>query len=377
MPFFLFEAVNRDGRAIADAVTADSVQEAHALLVAQGCRDIAIHTDLATASLHQDLGRLDPEQRQRVAAARIAQMHASSRFASHLSALRHTVMAARTYLAVAAMGLAAGLWRHDYVTAVLSGLYLSHPLALLLWGLLRTDRYRQLQAAMVHGRWTEALRLIAGLRRRNSSLPLLMDLDFREAQVRIRLGDPLPPLLEKLRLRWQGGKDHLFESRCVGLYLAAGDDEGYLAMAKASLAQAPGDTTRQLELAMAEARAGSVSEARRLLDGADRRLQALLAARFRAWIEAVLALRAGENAIAERALSDSVKSFRSLAGGLPMAELWAAWAEGERSLALARLGRKGEAEQALAGAWPVLRHHAGTGLREALRREVGLPAGQA
>ena len=31
----------------------------------------------------------------------------------------------------------------------------------------------------------------------------------------------------------------------------------------------------------------------------------------------------------------------------------------------------------LAAAWPVLQHHAGRRLRESLRSEVGLPAGQA
>jgi len=58
---------------------------------------------------------------------------------------------------------------------------------------------------------------------------------------------------------------------------------------------------------------------------------------------------------------------------LPMAEAWQAVLAGQRSLALARSGRRDEAAALLAGPWPLLQLHADPGLLAALRLEVGEP----
>jgi hypothetical protein len=377
MPFFLYEAVDAAGHPVADAVDAATAQDAHARLVMTGHRDIHLLSDQTTAAMHADLGAMSPEDRQRMAAARVRQMHARSLWHSHWAALMNMVRPARYALAAAAVLAVYQAWHGHWLSAIPLALYVCHPLLGLLWSLFRLDRYRQLQTAMVHGRWTESLRLIERLRRRGRSRALIMDLDFREAQVRIRLGEPADRHLQYLA-RWQSElprEKGLFESRLAGLYLAIGDYEQYRAAARASLAGAPGDASRLIELAMAEARFGSLAEARQLLERVDAKVVTGLAGTYRQWVEAVIALNSGESAKAEVLLALCAAQVGDLVRRLPMAEAWQAMLAGQRGLALARSGRRDEAAAMLAGFWPLLQLHADPALLAALRLEVGAPEG--
>lgn len=375
MPFFLYEAVDAAGNPVADAVDAATAQDAHARLVMSGHRDIRLLSDQTTAAMHADLAAMSPQERQRMAAARIRQMHARSLWQSHWAALMDMVRPVRFALAAALVLAVYQAWHGHWLSAIPLMLYVCHPLLGLLWSLFRLDSYRQLQTAMVHGRWTESLRLIERLRRRGRSRALIMDLDFREAQVRIRLGEPADRHLQYLT-RWQSElprEKGLFESRLAGLYLAIGDYEHYRAAARASLAGAPGDASRLIELAMAEARFGSLAEARRLLERVDAKVVTGLAATYRQWVEAVIALNSGEAAKAEVMLALCTAQVAELVRRLPMAEAWQAVLAGQRSLTLARSGRRDEAAALLAGPWPLLQLHADPGLLAALRLEVGEP----
>lgn len=376
MPFFLFEAVDAAGNPVADAVDAATAQDAHARLVMTGHRDIRLLSDQTTAAMHADLGAMSPEDRQRMAAARVRQMHARSLWRSHWAALMDLVRPSRYALAAAAVLAVYQAWHGHWLSAIPLALYVCHPLLGLLWSLFRLDSYRQLQTAMVHGRWTESLRLIARLRRQGKPRALIMDLDFREAQVRIRLGDPVGRHLDYLA-RWKSElprEPGLFDSRLAGVYLAIGDYEKYREAARTSLAAAPGDASRLIELAMAEARFGSLAEARKLLERVDVKVVTGLAGTYRQWVEAVIALNSGESAKAEVLLALCATQVAELVRRLPMAEAWQAMLAGQHSLALARLGRREEAARIPAAVWPLLQLHADPAFLALLRQEVGAPA---
>ncbi|HEX5277514.1 MAG TPA: hypothetical protein VFW42_07595 [Fluviicoccus sp.] len=376
MPFFLYEAVDAAGNPVADAVDAATAQDAHARLVMSGHRDIRLLTDQTTAAMHNDLGAMSPEDRQRMAAARVRQMHARGQWQSHWAALMDMVRPARYALSAALVLAIYQAWHGHWLSAIPLALYVCHPLLRLLWSLISVDRYRQLQTAMVHGRWAESLQLIERLRRQGRSRALIMDLDFREAQVRIRRGDAVDPHLQYL-MRWQSELPRergLFESRLAGLYLAIGDYDRYREAARTSLEAAPKDASRLIELAMAEARFGSLSEARKLLERVDAKVLTGLAGTYRQWVEAVIALNSGEAAKAEVLLALCAAQVADLVRRLPMAEAWQAMLAGQRSLALARLGRREEASRLPAAVWSLLQLHADPAFLAMLRQEAGVPA---
>ena len=373
MPHFLYQAVAADGSPASGAMEADNAQAAHGKLVMAGYRQIQILSNRTTAALQDDLDAMSPGERQETARARVRFMTAaqgSGGTTVMVEVARRSWIYLLCFGALAAQALASDHPLRAWV--FLSALAAPFLVSFRAGGPLRD--YRQLQLAMAHGDWAQAQSLIARMRRHPAnSTQLAMDLDVREAQIRARAGEPIATVIESLsawrdRLADQPGT---FDSRLVGIYLAARDYPGYRAAARASYEAAPEDATRAIELATAEARFGDLAETRRLLDGLNPALVTPLAVNYVNWCRGMIALREGDPAGAEAPLRAASTSLQAVAKKLPVAETTLALVNAHLPLALARSGQGDEARQRITPFWPQLDLFADAGLRADLEREVG------
>ncbi len=376
MPHFLFEAVNSQGQPVSGAMEAQNAQAAHGKLVMSGHRDIRFHSDQNTVAMQEELASLTPAQRQETAKAMVKYSNESTARSTRLNTLIEVAQRNRFFLLFVGALAIYDISQAKWLAAVVMAVFLASPFLITLWRLRKLDLYQMLQKAMVDGEWDESLTLITRLRaKKDLNRSLLMDLDVREAQIHARLGGNVDELIAGLD-HWRvelADKPGTFEARLISIFLAAKQYDRYIAGARASLAGAPTDASRVIELAMAEARFGSVAEARLLLDAVDTRVMTDLAVKYVHWVEGLIALKNGDNPRAVSELAQVVAAFRELSVKLPMAVGTLALSAGANCLALARLGRREEAATLLAEVWKVLVLHADEALLASLTQEVGTP----
>ena len=301
MPFFHYEATDSQGQPVCGYQDAATVQAAHDALTLAGHRDIRILDSLTRAAMDDAFHRDQSAEQLREGAEVLKRYQANPRGELRRmawTAIRQSVAENRAFHLVMAALLLVFLWRGFWLGLAGWVLVYAIPTVLIIRVLRWFDHYRAMEMAQVNGEWNRALTLIDRLRANKQMCDEPnVQLDFKEAAIRARLGGEVDDLIAGLfpwreRLADQPGA---FEAASLGIYLAGGRYDQYLAAARHSLEAAPDDPTRQIDMALAEARFGSVAEARDELAKVNPALLSEGLLICRQWIEGLIALRSADN----------------------------------------------------------------------------------
>jgi tetratricopeptide (TPR) repeat protein len=266
------------------------------------------------------------------------------------------------------------LAQHPVVVGV-GALLLALTFGLPAWGFRHARRYDRLLRVSSVGDWARAEGLIGALRRKAQPDNLLFDLDIREAEIRARRGDVAQALagVENWRAGLAASAPGLFEARVASVYHAAGDYQGFLREMRKAREALPNDPSRQLDLALAEARLGDPSVARDLLENVHSAALPVHGRPFIHWTRGYIALRRGEHS-AQSELGQAVTGFLEYEAN---PAVWSALGlcAGAYALALARDGRLEKAKETLERVSSILMAHGDKPLMEMIRREVQPVAG--
>ncbi|HEV2606786.1 MAG TPA: hypothetical protein VGT79_02270, partial [Xanthomonadaceae bacterium] len=234
------------------------------------------------------------------------------------------------------------------------------------------DRYQALQKAYARGQWDEVRRLAAMLRSVTNNPLLPWDLDVRLACIEARQGRlqaaiaSLDPWKSKLADKAPG----MFEARLASVYFAAGDYAEHVRLMEEAAELGKQDPSRQVDVALANAKFGDARKAGNILDALDMKLLPPLAQKFIALVTGVLGLRAGQTDEAARDLKVATEGF--LESSLKSQTAWVGLAisSGYYAVALARCGKRSEAQQVVAPVLPILLVHGEKPLLDMLQEDV-------
>lgn len=366
MARLLYSANDPSGNSKAGLIDAASAEEALAKLRAAGFSAIQLHDEPSVAAQRTDRLDLDDEE-----AAALAAFELRVRQSPGLATVLAEV-ARRSWLwlaivgAVAAWGLAAGNVAAAATGAALLGLTFAIPA----WRFRHAARYDQLQSAFAVGDWPRARALIQAMRSAQQPDNLLFDLDIRAATIEAVEGRGAQALaaLEKWRAPLASAAPGLFESRVASVHHAAGDYKGFVEQMRQATLALPGDPSRQLDLALAEARLGDLDVAQGLLDALHVDGLPTHGRPFIDWTRGMIALRR-DHPSAHEHLAHAIAGFLQY-GNNPA--VWGALAlcSGAYALALARAGQLDHARQTLDRVSPMLEAQADKPLLRMLQLEV-------
>jgi hypothetical protein len=130
------------------------------------------------------------------------------------------------------------------------------------------------------------------------------------------------------------------------------------------------DPSRQVDVALANAKFGDARKAEDILDALDTRLLTPLALKFVALVNGVLCLRAGQPDKAASELKAATEGFLEAALKFHAAWVGLAISSGYYAVALARCGKRSEAQQAVAPVLPILLVHGEKPLLDMLQKDV-------
>jgi hypothetical protein len=366
MTQLLYSAKDQRGRNKAGLIDAASAGDALEKLRAAGLTEIELHDEPSAAAQRTDrLGLSEKE------AARLAEFELRVRRELGLAPVLAEV-ARRGWLwiaVVSAVTLWALLAQHPVVAgigAVLLGLTFGLPA----WGFRHARNYDRLMRAFSVGDWGRCEELISALRGTAQPDNVRYDLDVREAAIRATRGDTAQALagLEKWRASSAASSPGLFETRVADVCHAAGDYASFLREMRKAYEALPDDPSKQLDLALAEARLGDPNVAQEVLQDLNIAGVPVYGRPFVHWTRGFIALRRGEPS-AQSELGEAVAGFLQWEAN---AALWTAlgMCAGAYALALARDGRSGQAKEILERVSPILMVHGDKPLLEMIRREV-------
>lgn len=368
MTKILYKAVSADGVAIADFVDAETVAEAKQKLVDCGFTDIVFMQAPQTAVLSQSMIPDDPKKQREYAELR-ARMQDHPGLASGLMSVTKRV---RFYLLPLALLLTFAAWRANVWLIVLAVVGLALPFGVYLWNRRHLDRYQRLLRANAWGDWETVKRLAAQLREAPTTSQLLhFDLDVRLAQIQARGGDIAGAVgsLEKWRDA-DAKAPGLFESRIASVYSAGRDYPGYIRMMEQAAELSKNDSSRLVDVALANARFGSSEKAIAALAVVDTSLLPPVAGPFIDWIHGLLHLRAGAFGDAVMRLQASTAAFHERALKSPAGWVAFAVAAGHCALAQVRGGDTAQARRTVDGVKHILAAHADPSLLRMLQKEL-------
>lgn len=355
----------------AGLIDATSAEDALEKLQAAGLTDIELHDEPSVAA--QRIDRLGLDEKESV---RLAQFELRVRKALGLATVLAEV-ARRAWLwitIVSAVMLWALLAQHPVVVGI-GALLLGLTFGLPAWGFRHAQRYDGLLRAFSVGDWARSEELIQALRRTAQPENVRFDLDTREATIRASQGNVAQALadVEHWRAGLAASSPGLFEARVAEVYHAAGDYQGFLREMRKAHEALPTDPSRQLDLALAEARLGDPSVAHDFLENVHSAALPVHGRPFIHWTRGFIALRRGDQS-AQSELGQAVAGFLEYEAN---PAVWSALGlcAGAYALALARDGRFEKAKEILERVSSILMAHGDKPLIEMIQREVQSGAG--
>lgn len=354
MPEYLFTARTPGGNELKSRIDAESAAEARAQLQALRLLDVIVHTDdfaarMYGANIVNRPDDLDP------ALLIEAQKRGGGTASLLLGILKGNALFLVPLLAWNGYSIYRGaLAWDDWLGLALTGL-----LALmLLWLAIPAVLFESLLQAQLWGRWKDAERRVALLRRFRQGANLAPHmLDFYQAKNLIGMGNEKEglALFERQRGR-EGVPDMLWLSLQASLLDEAKrrDEAGKLMR---QLTEAMPDSAQVwLDLALNQALYGDLGHARHALDEAEQRVLSPIMAGVVPFVHGEIALREGRY---DESVNMCARSLMDLSPYLKQTALRALFIaiEARYAVALARCGRIDTARQAWAIAAPVLTAH--------------------
>ena len=365
MSRILYRAKTAEGKDVADFVEASSATEAMDKLAGSGLQDIVLLQSPDLAAFNTLVPGVSAQQQARLRAEFMAKPGLAT-------ALRGVIRMNAPILFAGAAGLVLAAWQHFPVTAILSAAVLLVPFAFFFWKRRYLDHYQALQKAYARGQWDEVRRLAPKLRSVTNNPLLPWDLDVRLACIEARQGRlqaavaSLDPWKDKLAAKAPG----MFEARLASVYFAAGNYAEYVKLMEDAAELGKHDPSRMIDVALAHAKFGDERKAADILGSLDPKLLTPLAHKFVVFINGLTHLR-------ENRPEQAVPDLRAATDGFLEASLkspasWVALAicTGYYAVALARTGKRAEAQRAVADVMPLLCVHGEKPLMDMLQNEV-------
>ena len=217
MKAYIVTATDARGRRDTFARESTSVEHVRMMLEREGYTDIEFHDDELSAQLRSQRPAANRPHTQSEIRAEVAVKKTPGGDAVWLRALRENAV----MLALLAIAVAIGAWRHSIVATLLPLLLLGWWLWRVRTGVGRVDRYQQLLKASAYADLSEIQSLIAAIRATPAMAQnpqLRIDLLFREAAVQARRGDIAGALALVAPTRSEPGYSNgLYESRVSSL----------------------------------------------------------------------------------------------------------------------------------------------------------------
>jgi len=368
LPNILYKAKDASGADTAGFVDAPSAQAAVEQLKARGYSAIDLHESPDIAQQHAERAGLSDEE-----AARLAAFQVRVRKKPGLATvLGEVARRNRVWIAIDCGLLVAGLATGRYAMAMTGATLLALTFGWPVWAHRHSRYFNRMITAMAIGEWAEAARLLEKMRGKQHAPSVANALHFYEAQIRARRGEPLAavlPDIEKLRPRFAATPGH-FDARLASVHSAGGDFAGYLACMRRAYEAAPQDPSRQLDMALAEARLGDLDRASALFEAVNQEALPVHGRPFVAWTGGLIALRRGDSAQAQATLMEGVSGF--LKSPSPGALSSLSLCSAACALALKRNGDPEAARKMLAHVTRILPVYADPLLRAEIKREIGV-----
>jgi tetratricopeptide (TPR) repeat protein len=356
---FLVSGAAAGGKREPRFVEADSVDAARNAARAAGLDDVIVHDDETAAALRErsqaelpEFPRDDPERELKL------------RRPSGARELIWNALKANALVLAACVGRLAWTILHGQPFTALdavAGLLLGWLSWSLYSGIVPALLYRRIIRASALARYDEVLALIPRMRataRARRSSTLVFDLDFREATILAaqgRLDDAL-----KLCARWRESKElqsGLYDGRLASIYHAARRFDRSADAQRRSLAPAPREASRQIDLAMTLAlRLERYDEASELLDEAERGALSENEVPWARLARGAVLLGRGAPEAAVKPLEEALLLLEAK-NESPLFWLISAWTLNTLAIALARCGDKDAARRIAARARPLLERH--------------------
>jgi hypothetical protein len=366
MPQILYKATNGDGAAVTGYVDASTAQEAVARLKASGLVDIELHESPADAATRTHRPAMNRAQ-----AARMAAFELKVRARPGLKTLLIEVARrARWFILGAVALIVAGLASGLAWPAVLGAAVIAATFGLPAWSHRYSRYFQRLQQALALGEWNEARRMLDRFARKKHPGTIAMQIQFYDAQIRVRQGEPLEGVLaglEAVRPTLPLGQ---FPARTALLYSAVKDYDGFIACMREAWEATPDDPSRRVDYALAHARLGDLVQAQDLLSGIDMEALQVHGRPFVWWARGLVELR-NDKPSAEATLMRGVEGFLQIASPAGWTSL--ALCSGACALAMVRNGDPAGAKTMIGRVWPILKVHADTRLRGEVETEIGVP----
>ena len=373
MAKLLYSAVAADGTRTEGMVNAPSVVAAREQLEQQGLKQVELRPETPPASGPAQPTGVDPLQRGELARFRQHLLQAQLQPPDLGAVLGGLARRSRLWLAADAGLVVYGLATSQPVWVAAGLLAAAAPFALTGWRFRGVDRHQRLLRHYALGQW-DAVRVLAkDLRAISETRPELdVDLDMRLACIYAR-DHALPEALQRLepwrkRLATRPGA---FQARLAQVHLMAGDTAGCVAQLTQAHDADPQQAHRTLELALAQARYGSMAQAEVLLAQAGAGTLTADEQALVLWARGLLQLRRRE-ADATPTLAQAVGTWLQRVDDpatWPLLALCAC----DHAVALHQAGHHEAARERIAQVWPVLEPHATVPLLRMLEADDLLP----
>ncbi len=369
MPNILYKATNSQGAEVAGFVEADTADAAVARLKAKGLTGIELHESPGNA-----MRRSGREGLSEAASAQLAAFELQVRRKPGLRTLLGEVERRNRWWIGLCVGLIAGglATGHSWLAsagAVMVAITFGVPA----WNHRFSRYFNRMLQSMAVGDWDEAARMLKRFRQKQHVEQIAVSIEFYDAQIRVRQGEPLQQVLARLepcRARLAKSPSH-FAARVASVHAAAKDYSGFLDNMRAAFEAAPEDPSRRVDYALAHARLGDLQMAEQLLAGIDMEALQVQGRPYVDWARGLIALRQDRPG-AQEALTNGVAAFLKIA--TPAAWSSLALCSGACALAMHRDGDTAGAKKMLARVWTILIAHWDPRLMNEIKSEIGEPA---
>jgi tetratricopeptide (TPR) repeat protein len=368
LPNILYRAKEASGADTAGFVEAPSAPAALEILKGRGYTAIELHESPDSAQRRGGRGGLSDEEAARLAAFELR----LRRKPGLMTVLGEVARRNRVWIAVDCGLLVGGLATGRPAMALTGATLLVLTFGWPVWAHRHARNFNRMIIAMAIGEWDEAAALLGRLRGGQLAAAMANSMDFYEAQIRVRRGEPLAAVLndiEKLRPRFAATPGH-FDARLASVHSAGGDYAGFLACMRRSHQATPEDPSRQLDLALAEARLGEPDQAAAVFASVNQEALPAHGRPYIDWTGGLIALRRGDHAQAQASLLEGVSGFLKTPSPAALSSL--ALCSGACALALARNGQVPAARKMIEQVARILPVYADPLLRAEIKREIGV-----
>jgi hypothetical protein len=183
MPNFLWTAKDNSGKTVAREITADTIEESKAILLAEGCTDLELKTDeIIDAIRERSANRIKISAEQRL-------KHLNNPSNTFSKLIFKIAAQDMWFHSLAILVLAFAVYRGHEAVAMITGISWGGWITAKIWLGLPSIRYARLNKAKDWYRWTEVLTLAEKLERmRSGYIAKLLPLEFPRVRAQALAG---------------------------------------------------------------------------------------------------------------------------------------------------------------------------------------------